>query len=142
MKPTSNRSALALAAFMGSAGVAHFAKPEFFDAIVPGWVPGDARLVTHLSGAVELTAAALVALPQTRKLGGWFTAATLVGVFPANIWAAVDGGMHQLEAPYDSAAVAWLRLPLQLPLIWWAMRVANPGTTSTDQPMSEAQSTA
>jgi hypothetical protein len=25
---------------------------------VPGWVPGDARLVTHLSGAVELTAAA------------------------------------------------------------------------------------
>jgi uncharacterized membrane protein len=46
-------------------------------------------------------------------------------VFPANVWAALQGGMQGLDAPFDSAAVAWARLPLQIPMIWWASEVAR-----------------
>ena len=118
-------TAIGLAALLGAAGTMHFVNPSFFDAIVPSWMPGSARTTTYASGVVELAAAALVANPGTRRAGGWFAAATFVGVFPANVWAAVDGGMKGLDPPLDSALVAWLRLPLQLPLIWWATRVAR-----------------
>ena len=73
----------------------------------------------------QMGAAAMVAVPTTRRIGGWFAAATFVGVFPANVWAALQGGMQGLDAPFDSAAVAWARLPLQIPMIWWASKVAR-----------------
>ena len=103
----------------------HFVRPEFFDAIVPPWMPGKARTTTQVSGVAELVSGALVACPTTRRLGGWAAAATFVVVFPANIDAAVRGGMQDAPPPLDSAAAAWLRLPLQIPLILWARRVAR-----------------
>jgi uncharacterized membrane protein len=118
-------AAIALVAILGGAGFAHFAKPGFLDPIVPRWMPGSARLITYLSGAVELTAAVLTAVPRTRRLGGWFALATLIGVYPANIQAALDGGMKGMDPPFDSAAAAWLRLPFQLPLLWLAWKVAR-----------------
>lgn len=119
--------AFGLAAVMGFAGVAHFVRPEFFDPIVPDWMPGSARTTTYVSGVVELAAAALVANPRTRRVGGWFAAATFVAVFPANVQSALDGGMSGLEPPLNSPAVAWARLPLQFPLIAWAVAVARGG---------------
>lgn len=104
----------------------HWVKPEFFDPLVPSWMPGSARLVTHVSGAAEFTAAVLIAIPQTRRIGGWLALATFAAVFPANIAAAVDGGMHHLDPPMNSAAAAWIRLPFQLPLFWLALQVAKP----------------
>ncbi|MEQ1786702.1 MAG: hypothetical protein ABL966_06600 [Acidimicrobiales bacterium] len=124
MRPE-DRRALGLAAFIGGAGVMHFVRPEFFDAIVPDWMPGDVRTTTYVSGVAELTAAVLVANPRTRRIGGWFAFCTFLGVFPANIQSALDGGIADAPAPFDSAAAAWLRLPLQLPMLWWARRVAK-----------------
>jgi uncharacterized membrane protein len=103
----------------------HFVKPDFFDPIVPAWMPGAARTTTYVSGAVELTGAVLVANPRTRRFGAWFCFLTFLGVYPANIQAALDGGMAGADPPLDSAAVAWLRLPLQIPLLVWARRVAR-----------------
>jgi len=48
-----------------------------------------------------------------------------VAVFPANIQMALDGGIAGQPFPLGSAAVAWLRLPLQVPLVLWARRVAG-----------------
>ena len=118
-------TALALTLLLGGAGAMHFVKPDFFDPLVPQWMPGSARLVTHLSGVAELTAAVLIANPRTRRLGGWFALAVLVGVYPANIQAALDGGMPDMDPPFDSAAAAWIRLPFQLPMIWAAWKVAS-----------------
>ena len=117
--------ALGLAAVLGFAGVAHFVRPQFFDPIVPDWMPGSARTTTYVSGVVELAAAVLVANTRTRRFGGWFAAATFIGVFPANVQSALDGGMSGLEPPLDSPVVAWARLPLQFPLIAWAIAVAR-----------------
>ena len=122
--------AAGLAALLGFAGVAHFRQPQFFDPIVPDWMPGSPRTTTYVSGAAELAAAALVAVPRTRRIGGWFAAATFVAVFPANVQAALDGGMAELDPPMNSTAAAWLRLPLQLPLIAWAVAVARGGRRS------------
>jgi len=117
--------AVLLIIILGGAGVAHFAKPDFFDPIVPDWMPGSKRLITYASGVVELAAALLVAIPRTRRIGGWVALITFIGVYPANIQAALDGGMKEMDPPFISAAAAWLRLPLQLPLFWLAWRVAK-----------------
>jgi uncharacterized membrane protein len=48
--------------------------------------------------------------------------ATFIGVYPANIWAALDGGMKEAPAPMNTALAAWLRLPFQFPLFWLAWK--------------------
>ena len=116
---------VALVGILGGAGVMHFVRPSFFDAIVPEWMPGGARWVTYASGVVELVAAALVANPRSRRVGALVCVLTFLGVWPANIQAALDGGMQGLDPPFDSAAVAWVRVPLQLPLIWLAWGLAR-----------------
>lgn len=118
-------AAIALVVILGGAGIGHFAKPDFFDPLVPKWMPGSARLITYLSGVAELACAVLIAVPRTRRLGGWLALATFVGVYPANIQAALDGGMKEMDPPFDSAAAAWLRLPFQIPLFWLAWKVAH-----------------
>jgi uncharacterized membrane protein len=118
-----DRRALGLAAFIGGAGAMHFVRPEFFDAIVPKWMPGAARTTTYVSGACELTGAVLVANPRTRKAGALLCLLVFLGVYPANIQSALDGGIDDAPPPFDSLAAAWLRLPLQLPMLLWARRV-------------------
>jgi uncharacterized membrane protein len=109
----SPRSPLLLAGLLTTAGVAHFAAPRSFDAIVPKALPGEPRTWTYASGAVELALAAGLALPKTRRTAALATAAFFVGVFPANVQMAVDW-RHR---PARQKAAALGRLPLQLPLV-------------------------
>ena len=102
----------------------HFVAPRGYQGIVPHPLAEWRREIVFISGAAELVCVGMLTLPPTRRLGGWLTAALLVAVFPANIQAALDGGMRALPAPLDSPAVAWARLPLQLPMILIALRVA------------------
>lgn len=113
-------SRLALAGLMIGAGTLHFVVPRAYDRMVPRAL-GRPRPWTLASGVAEITAGVLLAVPRTRRAGAWFTAALLVGVLPANVDAAVRGGMPA-RGWLGSATAAWLRLPLQIPLIWWALR--------------------
>ncbi|OIJ64620.1 DoxX family protein [Streptomyces mangrovisoli] len=117
----SERSPLLLAGLLAGAGVAHFAVPRQFDAIVPKGLPGSARAWTYASGAAELALAAGLALPRTRRPAALAAAAFFVGVFPANVKMAVD--WRHRPAPLRNAALA--RLPLQVPLVLWARGVAK-----------------
>lgn len=112
-------SRLGLAAFMVLAGTAHFLRPAFYDRMVPE-VLGDPRLWTVASGLAEITGGVLLAVPRTRRVGGWFIAALLVVVLPGNVKVALDGGLRG-AGWYADPAVAWLRLPIQIPLIAWAL---------------------
>jgi len=123
----SHRSALALAALLATAGVTHFARPEPYDAIVPRRVPGSPRMWTYLSGAAELAVAAAVTHPRTRRRGGLSAAALFTAVFPANVQMAADWRRR----PAAQRALAYARLPLQVPLVWWALRVATAGDSQT-----------
>lgn len=113
-----------LIGMLAGVGTLHFVHPKPFEGLVPEAL-GNPRLWTYASGAAELTGAALLALPRTRRFGGWWTALLFVAVFPGNVKAALDGGMKGLPAPLDSAAAGWLRLPLQIPLVVWALRHAR-----------------
>jgi len=121
--PRSERSPLLLAGLLATAGVAHFASPRQFDAIVPRALPGAPRTWTYASGVAELALAAGVAVPRTRKVAALGAAAFFVGVFPANVKMAVD--WRNRPAPLKAAAIG--RLPLQLPLVLWARSVAKNG---------------
>jgi len=118
LAPSSPRG---LAGLLATAGVMHFVTPKFFDDIVPTALPNP-RFWTQVSGIAELGVAAAVANPKTRRLGGAAAAVLFVAVFPANIQAAVSA-----EAPGEKA-VTWLRLPLQIPLVIWALRVRRSAT--------------
>jgi uncharacterized membrane protein len=95
------------------------------DAIVPSWVPGTARQVVYGSGVAELACSLLVAARRTRRFGGYAAAVLFVGVFPANLKMAADGGVPGGEGPMASKGFAYARLPLQLPLVRWGLRVGR-----------------
>jgi uncharacterized membrane protein len=105
---------LALAGFLLVAGLAHFVIPDPYRRIVPR-VLADPAFWVRWSGVAEISCAALVAHPRTRRAGAAATAVLFVAVFPANVQMAVD----------TDAALAWVRLPLQIPLVVWAASVAR-----------------
>ncbi|MEY2446981.1 MAG: hypothetical protein QOH79_457 [Acidimicrobiaceae bacterium] len=83
-------------------------------------MPGRPRTWTYLSGAAELSSGLLLANPSTKRVGGALGAATMVAVYPANIQMAID---HKIRTPFGAGL--WLRLPLQLPMINWALKHAR-----------------
>ncbi|GAA2297203.1 hypothetical protein OKJ48_22190 [Streptomyces kunmingensis] len=115
------RSPHVLAGLLAGAGVTHFLAPKPFDAMVPRTLPGSPRAWTYASGAVELALAAGVALPRTRERAATAAAAFFVAVAPANVKMALDWRDH--PAPLRRAALA--RVPLQVPLVLWARKVAR-----------------
>lgn len=104
-----------LASLLAGVGTLHFVTPGAFDAIVPPFLPAP-RAWTYASGVAELACGAAIALPRSRRVGATSAAVLLVVVFPANVYMAVEPG----SVP---RWVALARLPLQLPLVWWAWRV-------------------
>jgi uncharacterized membrane protein len=128
--PATRRSRLGLAATMIAAGVTHFAAPSAYEKIVPRRL-GDARRVVVASGVAELACGALLLDRRTSKAGGWATAALLVAVFPANVQMLFDAGTEHQAAPnvpvplFRLACLA--RLPMQIPMIRRAVRVARSG---------------
>lgn len=116
--PCSRRSLFGLCALMGGAGALHFVVPAPYRRIVPTPLRDYDGAVVAVSGLCEIGCAALLAIPRTRRLGAFATAAVLLAVSPANIQMALDGR----HANPLLCVAAWLRLPLQVPLILWALR--------------------
>lgn len=112
-----------LAAVMIGAGLLHFLAPRPYDAIIPRVFPeGTRRPLTYASGAAEIVCGVMLLVPRTRALGGRLTAILLLVVLPANVDVALRGG-YPLEGFLGSAEAAWLRVPLQIPLILWARSI-------------------
>ena len=114
-------AALALAALLTTTGILHFVTPHGFESIVPGFL-GSAAFWVAASGVAELTCAALLVPRRTRVVAGWACVVLFVVVYPANITMAVQS-LHG----DGSVLVAWVRLPLQIPLVLWALYVARDG---------------
>lgn len=113
---------LGLAAIFAGSGVLHLMRPDIFLPLVPRGLPGPDLLVAA-SGVAELICAA--ALVTRRPWAGPVSAALLVAVFPGNVQFALDQAASATADPRLLAA-AWLRLPLQIPLIWAALQARRP----------------
>jgi uncharacterized membrane protein len=74
-------------------------------------------VLIYASGVVELLCA--LGLLQRWPWAPMLTVLTLLAVWPANIWYAFD----QLGSDNTALVIAaWVRLPLQIPLLWWAWK--------------------
>ena len=104
-----------LAAVIGGSGVLHLVWPDFYERLIPPLL-GSPRAWVYGSGVVEIACAAALVVPRTREKGALATAALLVAVFPGNVYLAFEPG----DVP-RWAAIA--RLPLQVPLVLWALQV-------------------
>ena len=120
------------------AGLAHFAVPRTYERIVPRLV-GDPEFWVRWSGVAEIVCAGLLVGRRTRRAGALATVAVLVAVLPANVKMALDGGIPGRPFPLGSPAAAWARLPLQVPLVVWAWRVAVRSAASAQQPASRCR---
>ncbi|HEX4341023.1 MAG TPA: hypothetical protein VH062_34175 [Polyangiaceae bacterium] len=116
-----------LTAAMMGVGALHFKAADLFVQIVPPWLPAPYVLV-WISGVAELLLGASLQFRATRRLAGYGLVALYVAVFPANIYMTlanvqVHGLPSYLSQP--SPLALWLRLPLQLAFIAWALWVAE-----------------
>jgi uncharacterized membrane protein len=98
-----------------STGIMHFTAAAGFRAIVPPAL-GHAEALVAISGAAEIAGGLGLLVPATRNAAGIGLIALLVAVWPANIYMALAAGSFASVAP---AWALWLRVPVQLPLIWW-----------------------
>ena len=111
--------AVGLAALLGGSGVLHLVRPRVYEWLVPPEL-GDARSWVTVTGVAEIGTAALLALPVSRRSGGWSAAALLTAFVPAHVHT-----FRVIPRRPLPVAVATARLPLQVPLIAAALGVAR-----------------
>jgi uncharacterized membrane protein len=97
-------------------GVIHLADPATFTSIVPHFLPLPTELV-YVSGAAELICA--VGLWRRDRWAGIAAAALLLVIWPANFQ---DSITAQQGHDVATAVLLWIRLPVQIPLIWFALQ--------------------
>jgi uncharacterized membrane protein len=102
--------------FFVFAGVMHFVVPRTYEAIVPDYLPAHRELVAA-SGVAEIAGGLGVMHPRTRRLASWWSIATLVAVFPANLHMALHPDKYKVPG---GRAALYGRLPVQLLFIAWA----------------------
>jgi uncharacterized membrane protein len=107
-----------------AAGALHFLLTRRYVAIMPPYLPASRTLVL-ISGAAEIAGGIgiLSPVPPVRCAAAWGMVALLIAVMPANIYMVTD---HQ-RFPSIPLWVLLLRLPLQLPLVYWAWRYTSAG---------------
>ncbi len=97
-------------------GVIHLADPAVFTGIVPHFLPLPTELV-YASGVAELICA--VGLWRRDRWAGIAAAVLLVIIWPANLQDAITA---QRGHDLTTQVLLWLRFPVQIPLIWFALQ--------------------
>jgi uncharacterized membrane protein len=116
MTPTRRRCATAL--LWTVAGSMHFLRPRFYESIVPPPLERYRRQTVVVSGIAELLGAIAVLPGRTRRLARGWLLATLVAVYPANIYMALEPERF----PRIPRSLLWARLPLQGLFAWLTVR--------------------
>lgn len=100
------------------AGINHFWNPEFYDDLMPQWLPSH-QLYIYFSGVVEIILGILLIPKQTRIISAWLIVVMLV-VFFFLIHIPMTIIFYQENNP--NLWIAIVRLPIQVYLVWWAMK--------------------
>jgi uncharacterized membrane protein len=104
------------------AGALHFAIPDYYRAVVPGYLPAPAALVA-VSGVAEIAGGLGLLLPRWRRAAGVGLILLLLAVLPANVEMLRQGRARGVSALLE--ALLWLRLPFQAVLMWCAWRLSR-----------------
>ncbi|MGA2962584.1 MAG: DoxX family membrane protein [Candidatus Korobacteraceae bacterium] len=122
---------LILAAIFVISGLSHFFFPEPFVRIVPPFLPWP-KLLVRISGGAEILGGVGLLIRRCRRAAAYGLLFLLLAVFPANIYMAVA----HIAFPgwLGKSWLQWLRLPLQIPLVFWALRYTRRETTKSELP--------
>jgi uncharacterized membrane protein len=112
-----------LALLLGGSGVLHLTRPQVFEPLIPRRL-GAARPWVYGSGVAEIVCAAGLSAGRSRRSAALLSAALLVVVFPGNVQQAVTA-VRSPKASDGYRAGTLIRLPLQVPLVLWALRIAR-----------------
>ena len=97
------------------AGINHFRKPGMYLKIIPPTFKNP-KLINILSGAAEIILGIFLILPFTSYFAAWGIIMLLIAVFPANLYM-----FQNKKAGFGLPKwILFVRLPLQLILIYWA----------------------
>jgi uncharacterized membrane protein len=112
------------------AGVLHFVVTRTYERIVPDYLPAHHSLVM-ISGAAEIAGGIGLLINATQVPAAYGIIALLIAVMPANVWMV----QHPERYPGLPLWALYVRLPLQLLLIWWAWQytkrdIPHHGTTT------------
>ncbi len=102
------------------AGVLHFIFPKPFSKIVPPSIPRR-KLMVYLSGAFEIIFGIGIYVEFAKHWTAIGLILLLIAVFPANVYMA----QRFKQKGHRFTWAAYLRLPLQLVLIYWALLYTN-----------------
>jgi len=105
-----------LGPFFVFAGLMHFARREWYEAIMPDYLPAHRELVM-ISGAAEMLGGG-ASLASRPRLARWWLIATLIAVFPANVHMALHPDRYRRVPRLALLA----RLPVQGVFILWVWR--------------------
>jgi uncharacterized membrane protein len=109
-------------------GGSHFSSLKHdLAAMIPPPLTGDLRVI-YITGGLLLAGAVGLMVPRFRKWAGWGLAAMLVGLFPANIYAAMTG----VTLGGSPTTPLWLRIPLQL--FWIALLLRDAALDTHSHP--------
>jgi uncharacterized membrane protein len=101
---------------MTIAGINHFVMTRAYERIVPDALPQPTMLV-YVSGVAEILGGLGSMHPRTRRAAGWLLVATLVAVFPANVYMALNADEFESIPGGQTSLIA--RLPLQALFLYW-----------------------
>jgi uncharacterized membrane protein len=104
-----------LAALFVVAGSLHFLITPVYGNIMPAYLPAPILLV-RISGVAEILGGVGLLIPVTQVAAAWGLILLLMAVLPANLNMALHAGHWPGIPPW----LLWARIPLQLPLIYWA----------------------
>ncbi len=97
------------------AGALHFLITPVYVNIMPAYLPAPTLLV-QISGLAEILGGIGLLVPATQSAAAWGLILLLIAVLPANL----NMALHPGQWPGIPQWLLWARLPLQLPLIYWA----------------------
>jgi uncharacterized membrane protein len=102
----------------------HFVKPDWYEAIVPPYLPAS-RPIVYASGVAEIAGGLGVMHARTRPAAALWSIATLIAVFPANVHMAIHPEAFEKRVPGGRRGL-WARLPVQGLFVAWAWAARRP----------------
>ena len=134
---------LALVIMFLFTGFSHFSTLKHdLAAMIPAPLP-NGLWVIYLTGLFEIAGAMGLLIPKTRKLAGMCLVLLLVGLFSAN----VNAALNEIPLRGEAATPLWIRTPTQLlyiGMVWWTSIKAPPkgaGPPRVKEPVVEHQPT-
>ncbi|MBC7417240.1 MAG: DoxX family protein [Pedobacter sp.] len=106
-------------------GINHFLATKSYASIVPPWFSAHIFLI-YLSGVAEIVLGISLLFRHTRKLAGILIVSMLIAYLPLHIYM-LQIAPFMLGTVMVTKLIAWVRLPIQVVLIFWAaVYIKNP----------------